>query len=100
MNIISNECCPEGENPHLHYVTLRGLHEYSPLMENLIRANSMHLADPEHISWDLSNNEIKIHIGIRSILQLRNFLERFRVKDLGDNAESSLADSLYIDHHA
>ena len=94
---ISNDCCPDGENPHLHYVTLRGLQEYSPIMENLIRTNSMHLADPEHTLWDLSNDEKKIHIGIRSILQLRNFIQQFRVKDLGDNAELTLADSLYFD---
>ena len=50
---ISSERCPNGENPHLHYVTLRGLHEDSLIMENIIRAYIMHLADPEHLVWDL-----------------------------------------------
>ena len=93
---ISNERCPDGENPHLHYVTLRKLHEYSPTMENLIRAHAMHLADPEHLVWDLSGEEKIMHVGIRSILQLRNFVQRFRVQDLGDNAELTLSDSLYF----
>ena len=61
---ISNERCPDGENPHLHYVTLRGLHEYSPIIENPIRAHSMHLGDPEHLVWDLLGEEKIMHVGI------------------------------------
>ena len=63
---ISNERCPDGENPHLHYVTLRGLHEYSPIMENLIRAYAMHLADPEHLVWDLLGEESDLSYSCRT----------------------------------
>ena len=94
---ISNKRCPDGENPHLHYVTLRGLHEYSPIMENLIRAYAMHLADPEHVVWDLLGEKKMVHVGIRSILQLRNFAQRFRVQDLRHNPELTLSDSHYFD---
>ena len=95
---VSNQRCPDGENPHLHYVTLRKLYEYSPIMENLVRANAVHLADTEHLVWDLSGAEKILHVGIRSISQLRNFVQRFRIQDRGSTAELALSDSLYFDH--
>ena len=95
---VSNQRCPDGKNPYLHYVTLRKLYEHSPIMENLVRANAVYLADTEHLVWDLSGPERMLHVGIRSVSQLKNFIQQFRIKDLGSAAELTLSDSLYFDH--
>ena len=56
----------------------------------------MALADIEHLVWDLSGSAVILHVGIRSVLQLKNFIQHFPVKDLGDTAELELSNSLYF----
>ena len=95
---ISSLRSPDAENPHLHYVTLRQLHEQSTIIENLVYANAIHLADIEHLVWDMSGPDRILHIGIRSVAQLKNLIQHFRIKDLGQAAELTLSNSLYFDN--
>ena len=93
---ISSQRTPDGEDPYLHYVTLRKLHEHSTIIENLVYANAIHLADIEHLVWDPSGPDRILHVGIRSVQQLKNFVQYFRIKDLGFAAELTLSNSLYF----
>ena len=93
---ISSQRTPTGEDPYLHYVALRGLQEQSVIVESLVYANAMALADIEHLVWDMSGSTVVLHVGIRSVLQLKNFIQHFRVKDLGDATELTLSNSLYF----
>ena len=93
---VSSLRSPDGENLHLHYMTLRKLHEHSTIIENLVYANAIYLADIEHLVWDLSGPDRILHVGIRSVAQLKNFIQHFRIKDLGHAAELTLSNSLYF----
>ena len=93
---VSSQRTPAGEDPYLQYVALRRLQEQSLIVENLVYANAIHLADIEHLVWDLSGPDMILHVGIRSVQQLKNFIQHFRVKDLGDAAELTLSNSLYF----
>ena len=77
---ISSQRTPTGEDPYLHYVALRGLQEQSVIVEGLVYANAMALADIEHLVWDMSGSTVVLHVGIRSVLQLKNFIQHFRVR--------------------
>ena len=93
---VSSQRTPAGEDPYLQYVALRRLQEQSLIVENLVYANAIHLADIEHLVWDLSGPDMILHVGIRSVQQLKNFIQHFRVKDLEAAAELTLSNSLYF----
>ena len=93
---VSSQRTPAGEDPYLHYVALWRLQEQSTIIKNLVYANAIHLADIEHLVWDLSGPDRILHVRIRSVRQLKNFIRYFCIKDLGDAAELTLSNSLYF----
>ena len=69
---VSSQRTPADEDPYLHYVALWRLQEQSTIIKNLVYANAIHLADIEHLVWDLSGLDRILHIGIRLVRQLKN----------------------------